>query len=339
MKDNLESDQEGLVPSGKRELSTDKSNLYHRGLGLLGNLKKKTCTINFPRDYSIGKLFIYDEDPHPAYRKMLVQELEAQGEISIPEGKYIELYITWDYPYCLSPISQLKPNDLDSLMINHGQVNDFELIHVSRLTKLRNLSLVCCYAITESGFLKLQVLKSLEKLSVYGSLMGDEGLDHLHLLSSLQDLTITNARVSNHGLKSLKKLPSLQKFWISNVIAPFPGSDEKLIKLNQLTNTINDAGLFSLSQLTNLEELSLVGIKISDAGLPHLLKMDSLRSLELTDTEVSNAGLEYLVKLKNLKYLYLYLTSVTEAGIAILKNALPNCSIYHSKRLTHEDSA
>ena len=336
LKDNLESGKEGLVPSGKREISTGRSNLYHRGLGLLGNLKNKTRTIAFPKDYSIGKI-------HSCKKGCQYdgpwESQEAQGEISIPEGNYIELYITWDYPYCLSPLSQLKPNDLDRLSINHSQVNDFELIHVSRLTKLRELALTCCYEITESGILKLQVLKSLEKLSVYGSLMGDQGLDNLHSLSSLQDLTITNARVSNHGLKTLINLPSLRKCWISNVIAHFPGSDENLIRLNQLTNTINDAGLLSLSHLTNLEELALVGIKVSDAGLSHLWKMDSLRTLELSDTEVSDAGLEYLVELKKLKYLYLYLTSVTEGGLARLKHALPNCSIYHSKRLTHEDGA
>lgn len=315
MKDNFESDQEDLIPSGKRELSTDRSDLYHRGLELAGNLKKKSRTINFPRTYSIGQLCVANTFEYPFFqlRQMAepetVMECEAQGEVRIPEGNLVQLAITEDYPYSLSPLSQLSSNDLDVLSIWHSQITDSELKNLCHLTKLRELFLEYCGKITDSGILHLKNLSSLEELTIAGSMMGDKGLEHLQSLIALKNLRISDSQVTNFGLKSLKNFPSLRGCSLMS------------------KDRINDEGLAYLGQLTKLDQLTLDEIKISDVGLSHLGKMVNLRSLILAHTGVSDAGLKYLVGLKNLKFLGLQATLVTTAGLAWMRNILPNCKV------------
>lgn len=252
MKDNLESDQEGLVPSGKRELSTDKSDFYHRGLELIGNLKKKTRTIAFPSDCSIGKLYIHkpymlSNFPNESECK------EAQGQISIPEGLEVSLHITEEYPYGLYPLSQLKPSNLDGLLIHHTQVNDLELKHLGPLTKLRELYLIGCCKITGNRFLYLQELISLEWLFVTHSPISDEGLEHLHMLPLLDVLHLTGTKISNAGLLHLGKMGSLRSLDLSQTV-------------------INDAGLKYLGELKNLSRLNLSYTSVTEAGIIRLRK-------------------------------------------------------------------
>ena len=317
MADNIESEQHDLLPLGKSEISTARRGLHQRGLELIGNLTKQNRIIYFPKDHSIGNLYFHGKEKWFGSDENSVppsQKLDARGEVSIPsEVTYISLHIYDEHPSRLLPLSQLNLGDLDGILISNGEVDDGELKHVGRLTKLQDLDLSFCHKITDYGFLHLQNLTSLRSLGILGTPIGDRGIGHLARLCSLEHLRLDMTRVSNFGLDTLKSFSSLRSCTIGR------------------SDTVNDAGLISLGQLTKLENLALYHIKMSDVGLSHLRKMDSLRSLEIGYTEASDDGLEYLVELNNLSTLKLFGTSFTEAGLTRIKNALPNCSIYLSR--------
>jgi Leucine-rich repeat (LRR) protein len=307
--DNLEPDRGGLVPSGKRELSTVGPDLFRRGLELVDNLERAARAIIFPKDRSVGKLFVTYTVDSPVPHQCTEFLCEAQGNVSVSAGNHLLLEIREHYPSSLSPLVTLKPGDLDALSISNGHVGDHELTYLRGLTKLRELFLIYCWKITDDGLMHLQGLNSLRSVLIEGSRIGDSGLEHLQALPALQDLHLTNTQVTSAGLSILQNFPALKncKLWY--------------------TDLIGDAGLAHLGRLTKLEQLSLTGTKISDAGLSHLRKMTGLQVLSLSETGISDAGLEHLRDLKNLKRLVLSATSVTDVGLSRIKSYLSDCEI------------
>ena len=57
--------------------------------------------------------------------------------------------------------------------------------------------------------------------------------------------------------------------------------------------------------------------------------MTQLQDLSLVDTQITDAGLKHLEALTRLGHLYLHGSQVTDEGVEKLKQALPECKIYH----------
>lgn len=89
MTDNLESDQEGLVPSRKREPSIVRPDLFRRGLELVVDLERGARTISFPKDRSVG-VCVTSRPRGPEIT------CEAQGDISVSAGYHLHLHILVD---------------------------------------------------------------------------------------------------------------------------------------------------------------------------------------------------------------------------------------------------
>ncbi|MEK6235002.1 MAG: hypothetical protein N2C14_09835 [Planctomycetales bacterium] len=95
---------------------------------------------------------------------------------------------------------------------------------------------------------------------------------------------------------------------------------------------VTDADLAPLRRLTQLEWLVLSRTQIGDEGLVHIQGLTRLRVLWLDGTQVTDAGLVHLHGLTRLRELHLEGTQVTDAGADALRQALPNCEIYHQPR-------
>jgi len=67
--------------------------------------------------------------------------------------------------------------------------------------------------------------------------------------------------------------------------------------------------------------------RITDQGLENLSNMDELQSLSLVGTEISAKGIARLSKLKNLKHLYLYKTGVQRSEWKKLRTLFPKVDI------------
>ena len=105
------------------------------------------------------------------------------------------------------------------------------------------------------------------------------------------------------------------------------GAKEHITWLDLNDTDLDDNGLKSLSQLSNLTKLNINRTKITDAGLTSVANLERLIVLNIYGTAVTDAGLEKLSDLKTLESLYLWQTKTTPEGIEKLKASLPNCKI------------
>ena len=106
------------------------------------------------------------------------------------------------------------------------------------------------------------------------------------------------------------------------IVVPLPTA-EKIVKSNCKSVVFDDREIDSklisaVSQMRNLEELSLRRTKISDGDFQNLRLPDSLQTLNLDGTSVSDAGLTHLSNLASLRSLSLMNTAITDKGIAKL---------------------
>src|SRR5262249_5283211 len=109
-------------------------------------------------------------------------------------------------------------------------------------------------------------------------------------------------------------------------------TDEGLKKISELSDLevlslaasrqFTDAGLMHLKKLHKLRSLDLWVAKISDKGLVHLGGMTSLRSLKLnigSSNPITDAGLAELAGLTDLEELDLFAQRITDASLPLLK--------------------
>lgn len=105
------------------------------------------------------------------------------------------------------------------------------------------------------------------------------------------------------------------------------GAKGHITWLNLSDTDLNDEGLKSIGQITNLTKLNINNTDITDAGLDALSDLERLTMLNLYGTAITDAGLEKLSGLKSLESLYVWQTETTEEGIEKLKASLPNCKV------------
>jgi len=102
---------------------------------------------------------------------------------------------------------------------------------------------------------------------------------------------------------------------------------KQLIWLKLDETNVDDAGMQSIAQLTNLIKLDLSHTNITDNGLPQLQSLTNLQYLNLVGTKISAQSLLQLKNLSKLQSLYLYQTNVAKNDLPSLKNAFPKTQI------------
>jgi len=155
-------------------------------------------------------------------------------------------------------------------------------------------------------------LTKLEGINLPGSQVTNAGLEHVKGLSKLKFLSLDGTQITDAGLEHLKGLTTLKHLYLSDT-------------------PVSDAGLDHLTRLTELETLVLQATQVTDAGLEHVSRLTKLKMLVLQTTHVTDAGLEHLSGMASLKEFYLGGSQVTEEGVEKLRQALPNCKIYHDR--------
>ncbi len=189
--------------------------------------------------------------------------------------------------------------------------------------------------VVDDDLLNLRWFPDLVKLDL-GPELTDRALEHLRFVPKLQMLSLSG-RITDDGLAHLQHVPGLVKLNMHGCrkitdAGLFPVGSLKLLRHLDIGATkIGDAGLAHLSGLSNLEHLRLdYYTKITNMGLVHLADLKKLVFLSLLHTKIGDRGLVHLYGLSNLKELQLGKTKVTEKGIALMKAALPECSISHA---------
>ena len=216
------------VKSTNRGLMIKSSSLVKRGLMQL--LEQESRTVRFPKDRSLGELYVRDVNSND----FLEWEFfgEAKGDVTVPLSKDLQLNIRniEEIPLDLSPLKNLNSDDLYGLCLSFNlRINDEDLIniqglknlkeliigsiyitdtgfdYIGKLTNLESLSLSNIKKITGEGLVYLQGLKNLEYLDLNGTDITDEGIDYLSILTNLGSLRLLNTGISNYGIRKLQK--------------------------------------------------------------------------------------------------------------------------------------
>jgi len=283
----------------------------------------KERILHFPKERSLGMIKIMDANIKRQIQTSRYDSLdsvgwddwedwkkaeylgEAQGDVIIPKGKKAALFLNKEAIKDLSPLLNLKPDDL--YMLSHipiawnknPRLSAKCMKYISHLAGLKNLYLFGTKTTTE-GMKHITELQSLEMLQPPKGLT-NKGLSYVAELKSLKRLYFTENRVTNAGLK--RHLPKLTKL-------------EELVLNGE---RINDGGLVFLKDLPKLHYLSIRYGNFTDAGMAHVKKCRRLRNLDLNSLPITDEGVYHLSGLDKLEDLNLFNTEVTDRGLIYLK--------------------
>lgn len=146
---------------------------------------------------------------------------------------------------------------------------------------------------TGVGFGHLKACPNLERLTVAGISMGDDGFAAIATITQLKDLSTWHTYQTEAGNAHIAKLPHLRSLKLGQRL---PGKDRKATSL-------------------------------SDASLVTLASMKTLEDLKIGEARFTLEGVKALKSLPNLKTLLLYETDFPETAVEPLKQALPNVKI------------
>jgi hypothetical protein len=187
--------------------------------------------------------------------------------------------------------------ELETLSTDGAQLTDAGLKHLTALTNLRGASFFHLSfrmeGFTGAGFAQLQGCPKLEKLTVAGISMGDEGFAAISKITQLRELRTWHTYQTEAGNASIAKLPNLTSLQIGQ----------------------------------RLPHGSPSAPSLSDASLPTLVTIKSLESLKIGEAHFTLAALRGLKALPKLTQLSLYETDLPATDAETLKAELPGVKI------------
>jgi|GEM_PF-1584377 len=257
--------------------------------------------VHFPADRSLGRLMVRDEGAYVHWNEGWEPLGDARGTVHVPVGKQLRLEVSREAAKDLSPLANLKPDDLYYVMLWRTQARDDALKHLAHLTGLQVLD-ARYTLVTDDGLKHLNALTSLKILRLGGTQIGDAALANIKGMTSLESLNIGPTLITDEGMAHIAHLRSLRTLNLHN------------------NADVSDAGLAHLKDLTSLKWLSLCGTRISYRGLAHLSKLTKMEHLNLSDTDITDRGLAHLSRMRSLKYLRMDGTRVGDRGLVHLKN-------------------
>ena len=171
-----------------------------------------------------------------------------------------------------------------------------------------------------------------------GSLLSADDLALFGRLTDLQKLQIYNCRALNSAMVShLSRLKDLNSLALTNTIIDDAAVDTivksfpNLIALDLSSNAnMSSQVLKSISELTSLQQLSLLQNKFNDVGTRRLSKLQDLRVLDLRgNMQAGDMTLDVIARLPKLKALKHRSTAVSDYGMEHLSRnvALENLLI------------
>ncbi len=201
---------------------------------------------------------------------------------------------------------------LRDLAIKEAQASDETCRNLRSLKHLKRLHMFDPREVTDAGIMHLSDLKQLTSIYV-GSMITDEALKTLGELPNLEVLNAVGCELTDDGLKHLvqaKKLRELHLFWQW-------GGDKV---------QYSDTGIGYLTQLRNLEHLSIASGEIANIGL--VGPPASVSSHRITDV-----GILQLTTLRKLKSVQVFSNDVTPQGVKAVRKRLPavRFELYHQE--------
>ncbi len=158
--------------------------------------------------------------------------------------------------------------------------------------------------IQSESFRKVRALKKLESIWISNVVFDDASIQSLASLQELRIVVIHQGKLTDSSLEVFARLPNLTAL--------------------SLEGSFSNEGLVTISEASNLAELSLFGdgSTIDDDGIQHLAKLRKLRSISLDNSKITGDGLRQFASLKSLRKLSVGKTNVTWDDIEFFKKDL-----------------
>ncbi len=278
--------------------------------------------VHFPPDKDLGLLKTIEASKgHPSivntdfnYRVLGA----AKGDVAVPAGRRLVLFVNERTLRNLSGLSTLKPDDLYSVHLygsNSGglKVGDNHLAALAGLTGLKQLALANTN-VTQRGIQHLLALKDLNYLEISSMALDDGALPYIAELSSIETLVI-GSPVTDEGLRHLAPLKNLKELflWVENIRGPGLRHLAQLPNLRYLqVKDVDEKGKYvfgdsALQYIKDVPSLRHVRIwpnlPITEAGIAHLAQCPQLEKLEIGKLPVTDRNLSQLQALPRLKSL------------------------------------
>ena len=186
--------------------------------------------------------------------------------------------------------------ELESIGTDGAQLTDDGLKAFTMLTNLKSASFFHTSfgmkGFTGTGFGWLKACPKLEKLTVAGISMGDEGFAAISQITRLRELRTWHTYQTEAGNAHIAKLPHLTSL---NIGQRLPGHGNK-------AQSLSDASLPTLAKITTLESLKIGEAHFTVDALLALKSLPKLSKLSLYETDLTVADVERLrSEMKNVK--------------------------------------
>lgn len=182
-------------------------------------------------------------------------------------------------------------------------------------------------ALTDAGLAVLVDLKSLRRVTAFGTRISAAGAAHLARIPNLEDLDVTGAAGGDDTLIALGAAPKLRTLTYGRApaigeagwaaIASYPALQSLTIN----TEAAIGPEIGRLAASKTLERISLMMAKIDDAGGVKLGEAKTLQGVFVWRTQVGDATMGALGTLPKMRTLYIDHTRVTDAGVRALAGA------------------
>ncbi len=186
----------------------------------------------------------------------------------------------------IARLTSLK--ELEMLGTDGAQLTDAGLKQLTALTNLHSAAFFHTSfrmeGFTGVGFGHLKACPKLERLTVAGISMGDEGFAAIATITQLRDFSTWHTFQTEAGNAAIAKLPKLQSLKIGQRL-PRPG-----VKAPSLS----DVSLPTLAGMKTLENLKIGEAHFTLEALRALKSLPKLKKLELFETDLPAADVETL---------------------------------------------
>lgn len=146
--------------------------------------------------------------------------------------------------------------------------------------------------------------------------ISDDGLKFIGEMTNLERVRLYDTLVSDDGLKHLLGLSKLERLNIACDPGCLPPGLRPVPSAKVRRNQITDRGLGYLTELSAIRSLSLKATRVTDNGLlQHISQLSELQGLSLAYLDISDAALSALESVTWLERINLRHTAITNDGI------------------------
>lgn len=271
---------------------------------------QKVIVFDFPKEVSLGTIYSLNGE----------HVIEAQGEVTIPEGELIRFRPSRDFMKHTELFRKFKANQIGDLDLSNRLIlTDEDLANIKHLVNIRRLDLSDSN-VTPNCATCLYGMKNLTELNITNTDINDKALANL---PALRHLEVLEARELGH---------------LSNTLKAIAGST-RLHRLTLSNSAIDDNTVKLIGKDQNLEYLSLSeNPGVTANGVKYLAPLKRLGHLNLLNCHVGPEVIETLTSFRQLHELKINTAKWSRDKIINLKASLPpGCKLDQGARTTKDN--